>query len=97
MAKFQPGNSGRPQGARNKLQANLINALAEDFKEHGEGVIKIVRAERPAEYLKIVASILPKEFLFSEAGPLDDMSDEELEAFIAQWRESRGLPTGKGH
>jgi hypothetical protein len=95
--KFKPGSGGRPAGARNKLQADFINALADDFKEHGDAVIRIVRAEEPATYLKVIAATLPKEFLISESGPLDDMSDEELEAFIADCRKSHGRPRAKAH
>jgi hypothetical protein len=54
----QSGNpSGRPKGSRNKLSEAFIKALAEDFSEHGEAVIKMVRTERPQDYLKIVAAL----------------------------------------
>ena len=76
---------GRPAGARNKLQADFIAALAADFEEHGAGVIRIVRAERPWEYLKIVAAILPKELLIPD-NVLEDMSDAELIEAIATIR-----------
>lgn len=88
--QFAPGNSGRPVGARNKLQTEFVKALAEDFEEHGEGVIRIVRAERPAEYLKIVASILPKEFFVSE-GALDGMSDDEIADALEIIRKMRAV------
>jgi len=35
--------------------------LAEDFEAHGKDVIEKVRAERPHDYLKIVASLVPKQ------------------------------------
>jgi hypothetical protein len=63
---FLPGNGGRPQGSRNKLQADFIEALGADFAEHGKGVINIVRVEKPADYLKIIAGALPKEFFLSD-------------------------------
>ena len=64
---FQKGSGGRAAGSRNKLQAVLIENIAEDFAEHGAGVIRIVRLERPTEYLKVVASLIPKEFVVSDA------------------------------
>ena len=71
--QYLPGTGGRRAGSRNKLQAKFIEELAKDFAEHGEGVIKIVRIEKPTEYLKIVASILPKEFIVSESALDDDV------------------------
>jgi Family of unknown function (DUF5681) len=57
--RFQPGESGnpagRPKGARSKLSDAFLKALADDFLEHGEGVIQKVRAERPHDYLKIIS------------------------------------------
>lgn len=86
--KFKKGSGGRPLGARAKLQTVFVEALEKDFHEHGEGVIRIVRAEKPAEYLKIVASILPKEFVLTE-GELDTMSDDELLEALKAVREAR--------
>jgi hypothetical protein len=60
--QWLPGGSpGRPQGSKNKLQGDFLEALAKDFAEHGEGVIRIVRVEEPARYLQIVASLMPKD------------------------------------
>jgi hypothetical protein len=37
-----------------------LQALADDFEAHGKGVVEKVRTERPQDYLKIVASVMPK-------------------------------------
>jgi hypothetical protein len=39
----------------------MLEAIADDFAEHGAEAVKICRVERPNEYLKIVASLLPRE------------------------------------
>jgi hypothetical protein len=58
----QSGNpAGRPKGARNKVSEKLLEALALDFDTHGKAVIEKVRSDRPHEYLKIVASLVPKQ------------------------------------
>jgi hypothetical protein len=73
---------GRRAGSRNKLQTDFLVALAADFAEHGAGVIRIARIEKPVEYLKVIASVLPRE-LQIETSALSDMSDEDLAASLA--------------
>jgi Family of unknown function (DUF5681) len=71
LKKWAPGESGnpagRPAGAKNRLQSDFLNALAEDFREHGGEAIRIMRVERPAEYVKCIASLLPNELLHSDS------------------------------
>ena len=69
--------AGRPKGSRNKLSESFISALSEDFEKNGVTVIEAVRSEKPAEYLKIIAAIVPKEINVRDM-TLEDMSDEEL-------------------
>jgi len=81
--RFKPGQSGnpkgRPPGSRHKLGEDFIAGLQADFAEHGPAVIEQVRKELPHVYLKIIASVLPKE-LKIDAGPRDssDYTDAEL-------------------
>lgn len=74
--QFKPGNPGRPKGSRNKLGEDFIKAMQEDFHEHGVAAIETVRTERPHEYLKVIASLLPKDVNLSH-----DMTD----AFAKIW------------
>lgn len=62
--KFKPGQpskGGRRKGSRDRIQTDMLEAIAEDFALHGKEAIKIARIERPTEYLKLVASLLPRE------------------------------------
>lgn len=60
--KGQSGNpGGLSKGSRRKLTDAFIRALARDWAQHGEGVIKRVREEDPVAYVKVVAGLLPKD------------------------------------
>jgi hypothetical protein len=87
--RLLPGFGGRPAGSRNKLQADFCDALAKSFAESGEAAIRIAIAEKPVEYLKIIASVLPKEWLVSDTGPVSELSDDELAQVIAFTRAGR--------
>lgn len=79
--QFKPGNPGRPKGSRNKLGEAFIQAMYEDFTRHGEKVIETVRTEKPEQYLKVVASILPQQ-LNVRVSEFDDLTDEQLDQRI---------------
>ena len=78
---WQPGQSGnqkgRPKGARHKLGKAFLEAMVEDFDEHGKAAIVRVRKEKPEQYLKVIASMLPKD-LNINVSDADKLSDEEL-------------------
>jgi len=96
MALFQKGQSkigGRGKGVRNRLSNALLEALAKDFEEHGEEAVRITRVERPAEYLKIVAGIMPKELEITDSR-LKEIDDNELDYLIELARQRR-LAVGK--
>jgi hypothetical protein len=48
------------------LSERFILALHDDFEAHGNSVIEAVRTEAPAEYLRIIAGIVPKQFGIEE-------------------------------
>ena len=56
-----PGGPGRPLGSRNKLSEYFLHELADHFEQHGKEAIERVCQDSPAEYLRIIASLVPKE------------------------------------
>lgn len=79
---FKPGQksanpSGRPKGSRNKLGEAFLSDLLADWEAHGAEVIESVRADKPEVYMKVVASILPKD-LNVNVNKFEELSDEEL-------------------
>ena len=87
---FEPGKSGnptgRPKGARSKLGEEFLQDMLADWKEHGAVVIQAVRIDKPDQYLKVVASILPKDINL-KVNPLEDMADDELLSAIGALRD----------
>lgn len=86
---------GRPKGARNRLGEEFLSALADDFSEHGAATIARVRSEDPVAYVKVCASILPKE-LNVRVDPLEELSDEELDRRIRGLADALRLEVGVG-
>lgn len=70
---FQPGNPGgpgRPKGARAKLGEAFLTALLNHFETDGIDAIRRACAEKPADYVRTIASILPKEMTGENGEPL---------------------------
>lgn len=82
---WKPGESpnpgGKPKGSRNRLTGAFVNALADDFEEHGKKAIAACRAETPHRYIATIAALCPKQIEIDK--PLDQMGDDELATAIA--------------
>jgi hypothetical protein len=82
--KGQSGNpAGRPKGSRNKFGEEFVSALRADFAEHGAEVLERVRKDNPAQYLRVCATVVPKEFHLKNES-LNEMSDESLADLIVR-------------
>ena len=90
--RFLTGNSGggRPKGSRNQLGEAFVADLYADWQANGADTIARVREERPQDYLKVVASILPKDVNLN-VSRFDHMTEAELDAEIT--RLDREAPT----
>ena len=79
--QWKPGQSGnpkgRPKGSRNQLTEEFLKALAKDFNKHGMAALEAMRQETPGEYIRVVASLMPRE-LNVKIDPIEDLTDDEL-------------------
>ncbi|MCA3028985.1 MAG: hypothetical protein ING66_10350 [Rhodocyclaceae bacterium] len=85
FAKGASGNpGGKSMGSRNRIQGEFLKALAEDFAAHGREAIIQCRITKPDAYIKVIATLIPKELELKR--PLEGLTDEELEAFVSHLR-----------
>ena len=81
--RFSKGNigGGRKIGSRNMLGECFVDDVYSNWLLHGAETIDIVRRTRPADYLKVVASILPTTVNVN-VSVIEAMKDDELNTSI---------------
>lgn len=81
----KPG-PGRPKGStRYELGQDFVKDLHDAWQAKGKEVIETVVKERPHEFLKVVAGLLPKD-INVKVDALSEMDDTELAASLAALR-----------
>jgi hypothetical protein len=80
----------RPLAAQRHLAMSFMAVVAVDFERHGAGTLAELRRGNPTNYLRIVASLLPKDL--DDENLLDKVSDEELFDVIVQLRAHSAHP-----
>jgi hypothetical protein len=53
------GGPGRAPGSRNKLTTEFLNDLRETWAEHGKKALEACARDKPADFCRIVAGLLP--------------------------------------
>ena len=65
MSKFQSGNQGgpgRPKGSKNKISEDFLKSFSKVWQEHGDEALQQMVKERPADFVKVAASLIPRDF-----------------------------------
>jgi hypothetical protein len=90
--RFEKGHAGRPRGSRNKLAQRVFDDILKHWNEpacgdlcKGQAALELLYREEPGAYLRLTASVLPKEFMFQNA--VTELDDEELDKMIEMLRE----------
>ena len=90
--RFLTGNSGggRPKGARNKITNQFIEAVADDFADHGADAIVSLRDANPEAYLKLIAAFIPRSLVLQKESEPDfaNMTDDEVEDLMWELQRS---------
>jgi hypothetical protein len=96
---FEPGNKqgGRPKGVKNRLATTVLRDLLAVWDEpilardgtnitRGVAALRIMSKEKPADFAKLYAGLMPREF-WVEASATAEMDDAELERIVSAMRE----------
>jgi hypothetical protein len=93
--QYLPGGSpGRPKGARNRLAARVFEDIFAHWCEpaapggnlcKGQEALETLYKERPGEYLRLTASVLPKEFVFENV--VSDLDDDQIDDLLVALRQ----------
>lgn len=77
----RPFGAGKAAGSRDRLSRAFLGHLADSFEKHGKSVLETLRKDDPATYIRVVASLQPKEIAVT--APLSAMDDGKLEEALA--------------
>lgn len=80
---------GRPKGARSRLSDAFFQDLAEVWEAQGmEAMIKVANDD-PSTFVRVVASLMPKQTQEVAEDHLATLSEEDVDAVIKLAREQR--------
>jgi hypothetical protein len=74
---FQPGNPGKPKGAKHRLQEDFVKDVQAAWAEKGKEAITMMIADKPGDFVKMVASLMPKDVTLN-INDNSEMTDDEL-------------------
>ena len=77
LTRFQPGNPGKPKGVKHKLQEDFLKDVQAAWETSGPQAITDMIADKPGDFVKMVAALMPKEATLN-IHDHSEMTDAEL-------------------
>ena len=88
LIPWKPGQSGnpkgRPPGSRNKLAEDFFRDLCDAWAVFGKPALTTAAFLHPLEFVRVVASLMPREPEVTVTAVTERMSDAQIDAVIAQ-------------
>jgi len=81
---WKPGQSGnpagRPKGSKDAINKAFLEDVTEDWRECGKEALERARKDKPAEYVRMVAGLLPKDQNLNVVTSTDDLFCQILDS-----------------
>ena len=95
---WKPGQSGnpagRPRGSRNRLSEQFLDETFEVWQEHGKSALISMATKQPSRFVRMVALLIPAHFKIEHEHPSTLLTEEQVEARIAELSAALGLGNG---